>query len=141
MAQGWERMQVIGNLGKDPEMRHTNSGMKVCVFSVAVNVKYRDSENTNWWNISAFDKTAELCSQYLKKGSKVFIDGRPVQRKYSDRDGVERISFSLTAEKVVFLDPKGSNDSRQQNSYSNDQSQHSGPESSGYNYTDNDIPY
>ncbi|GAC1349721.1 MAG: hypothetical protein NVSMB27_25480 [Ktedonobacteraceae bacterium] len=114
------KIMLIGNLGKDPEMNYTPSGTAVTKFSLAVN-RYRKSstgerqEETEWFNIVAWDKLAETCNTYLHKGSKVYIEGRVSQRKYTDKNGIERYAFEVIVNDMEMLTPKsaqgGSSDS------------------------------
>jgi single-strand DNA-binding protein len=98
---------LIGNLGKDPELNVTNEGTPVTKFSLAVNRKLATGEKeTEWFNIVAWRTLAELCERYLHKGSKVYVEGRLAQRKYTDREGVQRTSVEVIANDVQFLDSK-----------------------------------
>ena len=105
------KIMLIGNLGKDPEMNYTPSGNAVTKFSLAVN-RYKKSstgerqEETEWFNIVAMVKRAEICNQYLHKGSKVYIEGRLQQRKYTDKNGIERYTFDVVASDMEMLTPK-----------------------------------
>jgi single-strand DNA-binding protein len=106
---------VVGNLGKDPEMRYTPSGQAVTSFPVASNRKYTSSNGeqvneTIWFRISAWGKQAEICNQYLKKGSKVLVEGRLTPDKntggpriWQKQDGTSGASFEVTAQTVRFL--------------------------------------
>jgi len=114
------KIMLIGNLGKDPEMNYTPSGMAVTKFSLAVNRFKKSStgerqEETEWFNIVAWDKLAETCNQYLHKGSKVYVEGRVSQRKYTDKNGIERYAFDVIINDMEMLTPKsaqsGSSDS------------------------------
>jgi len=114
------KIMLIGNLGKDPEMNYTPSGMAVTKFSLAVNRFKKSStgerqEETEWFNIVAWDKLAETCNQYLHKGSKVYVEGRVSQRKYTDKNGIERYAFDVIIGDMEMLTPKsaqsGSSDS------------------------------
>ncbi|TMB82630.1 MAG: single-stranded DNA-binding protein [Chloroflexi bacterium] len=105
------KIMLIGNLGKDPEMNYTPSGMAITKFSLAVNRNRKTStgerqEETDWFNIVAMDKRAEICNQYLHKGSKVYIEGRLSQRKYTDKNGVERTAIDVIASDMEMLSPK-----------------------------------
>ncbi len=95
--------QFIGRLGKDPEMKYLNSGDAVCNFSIAVGWKSKDKEGAEWVNITAFGKLGEVCGQYLHKGSQVFVQGRFKTDKYTDKNGVEKYSTKIQAEKIQFL--------------------------------------
>src|SRR5437667_4092721 len=105
------KIMLIGNLGKDPEMNDTPSGMAVTKFPLAVS-RYKKSntgerqEETDWFNIVAWGKRAETCNTYLHKGSKVYIEGRLTQRKYTDKNGLERTSVEVQATDMEMLDSK-----------------------------------
>jgi single-strand DNA-binding protein len=105
------KIMLIGNLGKDPEMNYTPSGMAITKFSLAVNRYTKSSTGerqteTDWFNIVAMDKRAETCNQYLHKGSKVYIEGRLSQRKYTDKNGVERWMVEVIVNDMEMLTPK-----------------------------------
>ncbi len=106
------RIFLIGNLGRDPEMSYTPSGKAVTKFTVAVNRVQRNRESgetqkeTDWFSIVAWDRLAETCNTYLHKGSKVFIEGRIQSRKYTDKNGVERTVWDVVASDMQMLDPK-----------------------------------
>jgi single-strand DNA-binding protein len=100
---------LVGNLGRDPEVRAIPSGQSVCNFSLATTERYqgRDGQNheqTEWHNIVAWGKQAELCGQYLKKGRQVYIEGRITSREYEARDGSgKRHRTEIVAQRVQFL--------------------------------------
>lgn len=99
---------VIGNLGRDPEMRYTPSGQPVTSFSVASNRSYTTAsgerrEETEWFNVSAWGKLGELCNQYLTKGRQVFVEGRLHSRSFTGRDGQMRFVNEITLTDVQFL--------------------------------------
>ncbi len=102
---------LIGRLGKDPEMSYTPNGLAVTKFTVAIN-RYAKSQTgerqdeTDWYSIVAFNKLAETCNTYLKKGSKVYIEGRLAQRKYTDRNNVERVALEVTLNEMENLTPR-----------------------------------
>jgi|SRR5579863_3288986 len=105
------KIMLIGHLGKDPEMNYTPSGIAVTKFSLAVSRVTKTStgekrDETEWFNIIAWRQLAETCSTYLHKGSKVYIEGRLTQRKYTDRDGVQRTAIEVTANDMEMLTPK-----------------------------------
>lgn len=128
-AQGGNTMYlgnlpIIGHLGRDPEMRFTSSGKAVTNFSVAVNRQYtgpstgsgqagQTVKETYWFKCTAWDKQAEVCNQYLKKGSKVFVEGRLTAdpstggpRIWTKQDGTPQASFELTIATIKFLDSR-----------------------------------
>src|SRR5207245_430375 len=105
------KIMLIGNLGKDPEMNYTQDGIAVTKFSLAVNRYTKNSagerqEETEWFNIVAWRQLAETCNTYLHKGSKVYIEGRLTQRKYIDKTGVERSIVEVIANDMEMLTPK-----------------------------------
>jgi len=102
---------IIGNVGEMPSMRFTPGGSAVTTFNVAVNHKYKDKsgelkEQTNWFSVVCWNRTAELTNQYLNKGSAVFITGRLSNRNWTSEDGVKHYKTEIVAEKVIFLDAK-----------------------------------
>ena len=112
MARGLNKVQIIGNLGADPEMRFIPSGAGVTNFRVAVSRNRRGTDGTmvdetEWFRCVAFDsagyKLAEICNQYLRKGQKVHVEGRLQTRKYTDKDGIERTSVEIVASEMVML--------------------------------------
>jgi len=110
-----DKITLIGNLGRDPEMRYTPSGQPVTSFSVASNRKYTNNngeavKETTWFRISAWGKLAETCNQYLKKGRQVYVEGRLTPDKetggpriWTRQDGSAAASFEVTAAFVEFL--------------------------------------
>lgn len=103
MSNDLNNCQFIGRLGKEPEIKYLQSGDAVCNFSIAVGWKSKDKEGAEWVNITAFGKLGEVCGQYLKKGSQVFVQGRFKTDKYTDKNGVEKYSTKIQAEKIQFL--------------------------------------
>jgi len=137
-------LPIIGHLGRDVEMRYTPSGRAVANFSVAVNRQYTPREQgqaggntetvkeTYWFRCTAWDKQAEVCNQFLKKGSKVFIEGRltadPASggpRIWTKQDGTPQASFELTIVTIKFLDGKSN----------------SGSEAGSLEVSDDEIPF
>ncbi|HEB70988.1 MAG TPA: single-stranded DNA-binding protein, partial [Nitrospirae bacterium] len=94
---------LIGNLTRDPELRYTPSGMALCKFGLAVNEKYKDKESTVFVNIVTWAKTAELSSEYLAKGRSVCVDGRLSFSSWESESGEKRSKLEVTADRVVFL--------------------------------------
>jgi single-strand DNA-binding protein len=103
---------LIGNLGRDPEMSYTPSGKAVTKFTVAVSRRWTDRESnerreeTTWFNVVAWDRLAETCTQYLHKGSKVYLEGRMTSRKYTNKDGVEMTAWDVNLTDMQMLDPR-----------------------------------
>jgi single-strand DNA-binding protein len=99
---------LIGNLGRDPELKYTQSGQGVCNFSIATTEKWKGKdgqmqEKTEWHRIVAWGKTGELCSQYLSKGRPVYIEGRLQTRDWEDKEGNKRQTTEINANTVQFL--------------------------------------
>ena len=97
------RIEIIGNVGKEPEMRFTPSGKPVTSFSVAVNSKFGKQETTEWFSIVAWNKLAETCNQYLQKGQQVFVEGRLQTRTWESNDGIKHYKTEVIANRVLFL--------------------------------------
>lgn len=93
----------IGRLGRDVELRVTPAGDSVANFSIGCGWKTKSKEGTEWVNVSAFGKLAEICGQYLTKGSQVFVQGKMKTEKYEDKSGVTKYSTKIAAETVQFL--------------------------------------
>jgi single-strand DNA-binding protein len=114
---------LVGNVGRDPEMRYTPSGQPVTSFSVATNRQYTANsgeavKETIWFRVTTWGKTAEVCNQYVKKGSKVLVEGRLTPdastggpRVWTAQDGSPRASFEVTASTVRFLSSRGDGES------------------------------
>ncbi len=106
------KIMLIGNLGRDPELNVTADGTPFTRFSLAVSRRVKSNsgerrEETEWFNIVAWRQLAETCNTYLRKGSKVYIEGRLTQRKYT-KDGVERTAIDVIASDMEMLTPKSS---------------------------------
>lgn len=105
----WHQTIIVGNLGRDPEMRYLQSGRGVCSFSVAVSEKWTDRtsnerrEKTTWYNVSAWGQLAETCNTYLKKGRQVMVVGTVDARGYLNNNGEPAASLDLTARDVRFI--------------------------------------
>ena len=106
------KVMLIGNLGKDPEVRYTASGTAVVGFSLATSEKYKSKsgeweEKTEWHNITLWGRLAEIAGEYLAKGKTVYIEGRLQTRKWQDRDGKDRYTTEIVGEKMQMLSGKG----------------------------------
>tara|TARA_B100001287_G_C22592280_1_gene486222 strand:+ start:306 stop:719 length:414 start_codon:yes stop_codon:yes gene_type:complete len=110
---------LIGNVGQDPELRYTPDGNPVANFSIAVNRRRRVGEEykdeTEWFNIVCFSRTAENVNQYLTKGQKVYVEGRFQSSEYVGQDGNQRKSFEVIANEVTFLSTRSEAESANQN--------------------------
>ncbi len=106
----YNKIIIIGNLGRDPEMRYLPSGDPVTSFTMATTERRKDgTDQTTWFSISAFAKLGEICNQYLRKGSNCYIEGSLSTREYTDRDGKTRTSVDVRAREMRLLDRKGDN--------------------------------
>ncbi len=110
------KIMLIGNLGRDPEMRYTPTGRAVTQFSVAVSNSKPDGqggwvdEGTDWYRVSLFGERAERIAEQLRKGNRVFVEGRFKTREFDGNDGQKRTSLDVTADNVISLDRKGRDD-------------------------------
>ena len=166
MASGVNKVILIGNLGKDPEVRYTPSGQAVANFTIATTESWTDKqgqrqERTEWHRIVVWGKTAELCGEYLAKGRQVYLEGKLQTRSYDDREGKKVYTTEIVANTVQFIGSRGdaagagtgagSGGGRRQ--YGNDQgggaqgggSQGGGGQDMGYDYgpppSDDDVPF
>src|SRR5262245_46256749 len=114
----YHKILLVGNLGRDPEMRYTPSGQQVTTFSMATSEKWsgqdgQQHDRTIWWRVTAWGKQAETVHQYLKKGNRVLVEGRMNAdnngnpRTWTAQDGSVRASFEVTAQTIKFLTPRG----------------------------------
>ena len=113
---GVNKIIIVGNLGRDPEVRYSQSGMAICSFSVAVTERKKDGEqwkdHTEWFRVKSFGKQAENAGQYLQKGKQVYVEGRLEQSKYKDKEGQERTSVDVIANTIQFLGGGGGGGAR-----------------------------
>ena len=113
MARGINKVILIGNLGSDPEVRHTQGGNAVANISLATSETWRDKttgetrENTEWHRVVMFGRLGEIAGEYLKKGSKVYVEGRLQTRKWQDRDGNDRYTTEIVGNEMQMLDSRG----------------------------------
>jgi len=103
---------LIGNLGADPEIRYTQGGTPVCNFRIATTERWKgqdgqQQEQTEWHSIVAWRRLAEICSEYLSKGSKVYIEGKLQTRKWQDQNGNDRYTTEIVARDMQMLSPRG----------------------------------
>ena len=146
MANDLNSCNFIGRLGKDVETKYMPSGEAVSSFSLAVGSTWKDKqgekqESTEWVNVSAFGKLAEICSQYLVKGSQVYLSGRMKTDKYTDKNGVEKYSTKIIADRMQML---GGKPSEGQSSAPASAPKHAAPSSgggSGFSDMEDDIPF
>ena len=113
MAKSVNKVTLIGRLGRDPELKYTASGTAYCRFSMATDDSWTDrssgerQERTEWHNIVAWERLAEICGQYLAKGRMVYIEGSISSRQWEDKDGNKRTSFDIRARDMVLLGSPG----------------------------------
>ncbi len=107
MAGSFNRITLVGNLTRDPEIRYVGSGAAVAKFSLAINTRSKQQEETMYVDIVAWDKLAETCNTYLKKGMSVLIDGRLSIRSYDTKEGEKRKSTEVVANTMQMLDSRG----------------------------------
>lgn len=105
------KVQLIGNLGQNPEVKELNGGKKVAKFSLATNETYRNKAgekitDTQWHNLVAWGKTAEIIEKYLKKGSEVAVEGKLLNRHYTDKEGVKRYVTEIQVSELLMLGGK-----------------------------------
>ena len=105
------KVLLIGNLGKDPEVRYTTSGTAVASFSLATSEKFKNKggeweERTEWHNVTLWDRLAEIAGEYLGKGKTVYIEGRLQTRKWQDKEGKDRYTTEIVGEKMQMLSKK-----------------------------------
>lgn len=153
MARGVNKVILIGNVGSDPEVRYTPSGTAVANMSVATTEGWKDKqsgerqERTEWHRVVLFSRLGEIAGEYLRKGSKVYIEGRLQTRKWLDKSNVERFTTEVIANEMQMLDARagsgGSNFDNQSNSAPQHESTTSQtpPVTAAYDDLDDDIPF
>ena len=139
------KVMLIGNLGKDPEVRYTAAGTAVASFSLATSERFKNKngeweEKTEWHNVTLWARLAEIAGEYLAKGKTVYIEGRLQTRKWQDRDGKDRYTTEIVGEKMQMLSGKGEGGGRQNGGRSESQSQEPAYEEPTFN-PDDDIPF
>ncbi|MEF8794001.1 single-stranded DNA-binding protein [Thiohalorhabdus sp.] len=108
MPQGVNKVILVGNLGRDPEVRYTGSGTPVANMSLATTERYKDrdgnqQENTEWHRVIAWARLAEICGEYLRKGSQVYFEGKLQTRKWQDQSGQDRYTTEVVAQQMNML--------------------------------------
>jgi len=144
------KVMLIGNLGKDPEVRYTAAGTAVASFSLATSERFKNKngeweEKTEWHNVTLWARLAEIAGEYLAKGKTVYIEGRLQIRKWQDRDGKDRYTTEIVGEKMQMLSGKGEGGrgeggGRQNGGRTESQSQEPAYEEPNFN-PDDDIPF
>lgn len=134
---------LIGNLGRDPEVRYTPDGLAVANFSIATSEKWKDKnsgemqERTEWHRIVAFGRLGEICGEYLSKGKQVYIEGR-IQTRSWEKDGVTRYTTEIVAAEMKMLGARGSSDTYKP---PENATAYTGPQPSIPDKDDDDIPF
>lgn len=121
------KVMIIGRLGRDPELRYTQSGAPICNLNIATDESYTGKDGNKvdaveWHRVTCFQRQAENCANYLAKGSLVFVSGSLTTRKWTDQQGQERYTTEIKADRVQFLDRKGDNQGGEQQATSRQQS-------------------
>lgn len=147
----FNKIIVVGNLGRDPELRYTPQGSAVCSFSIATNEKKRDKAGelqdiTTWFRVTTWNKQAETASKYLTKGSSVYIEGRLKIEEWTDRDGKNRYTLEVNATDLHFIGSGGRNeemssDAATDNDFSPSDRAGSEGGASNVSPSDDDIPF
>ena len=113
MARGINKVILVGNLGKDPEVRYMPSGNAVCNVTIATSDSWKDKQSgeqkdrTEWHNVVFYSRLAEIAGEYLKKGSQVYVEGRLQTRKWQDQQGQDRYTTEIVADQMQMLDSRG----------------------------------
>ena len=150
MARGVNKVILIGNLGQDPELRYTGSGTAVCNMRLATNESYKDSngemvDKTEWHNVVAWARLAEICNEYLKKGSQVYFEGSLQTRSWDDRDGNTRYTTEIKAREMVMLGERdfgGGSSGGPSNGYTKEKKKESAGVDDDFSFEpDDDLPF
>jgi len=158
MANGINKVILVGNLGKDPEIRHLPSGGAVANLVIATSESWKDKqtgeqkEKTEWHRVTMFNRLGEIAEKYLKKGSKVYLEGKLQTRKYPGPDGLDRYATEVIANEMQMLDSRGGSapqqagrqQPQQNNGYQQQQKpqqQAAPPQNSDFADFDDDVPF
>lgn len=142
----FNKIMIVGYLGRDPEIRYTPQGQPVCNFSVATTERRKDNTGeyqdlTTWFKITVWGRQAEVANQYLSKGKQVFVEGRLRQTEYTDREGTTRTTLEVNATDLQFLGSRGDGEN-QSAGRSQSRSQQSDTEDGDFEGpSDSDIPF
>lgn len=141
---------LIGNLGRDPELRYAPNGAAICNVTIATSRNWKDKnsgdkmEETEWHRVVFYDKLAEIAGQYLKKGRSVYVEGRLKTRKWTDKDGVEKYTTEIIADQMQMLGGKDEGEApqqRQQPQQRQPSRQPAQQTGTGFDDMDSDIPF
>ena len=144
MARGVNKVILIGNLGRDPEVRYSPNGGAIANITLATSEAWKDKntgeqvEKTEWHRVVFFRRLAEIAGEYLKKGSKVYIEGKLQTRKWQDKDGKDRYTTEVVANEMQMLDSRGGSTSYSQDESSMASSQQEPMPAGDF---DDDIPF
>ena len=146
MAKDLNKVMVIGRLGKDPEMRYTAGGSPVTTFSVAAGRQWKDGggearEETEWFNVVTWNKLAEICNEHLRKGSRVYIEGRLQTRQWQDQEGQTRYRTEVIASDMIMLDSRGAREGAGYDDFDQRPSARSTAPREAPDIGDEDIPF
>lgn len=135
---------IIGNLGKDPEVRYSASGVAVCNVSVATTRAWKTKEGekqeeTEWHRVVFYDKLAEIAGEYLKKGRPVYVEGRLKTRKWQDKDGVDKYTTEIVCDHMQMLGAR--DDAPAEKKVEKAQPKHAQKHGGGFDSMDDDIPF
>lgn len=147
MARGINKVIIVGNLGADPEVRYTPNGNAVTNLNIATTTNWRDKqsgenqEKTEWHRVVMFNRLAEVAGEYLKKGSKVYIEGSLRTRKWQDKNGMERYTTEIVSNEMQMLDSRGGASYDSSMNQSDAVTTASGSSQGGMDQFDDDIPF
>ena len=143
----FNKIIIVGHLGRDPELRYTTDGTPVCNFSVATTERKKDKSGeyqdvTTWFRVNLWRRQAEVANQYLSKGKLVYVEGRLSQTEYQDRDGNTRYSLEVQGTDIQFIGPRGEESASAPGVARESKSApSSGPDEAPEPITDDDIPF
>ena len=146
-SRGINKVILIGNLGADPEVRYTPNGNAVANLTLATSSGWKDKqsgemqERTEWHRIVFFNRLAEIVGEYLKKGSKVYIEGSLRTRKWQDKNGVDRYTTEIIANEMQMLDSRGGNGNAHSESQSQSHPETESPSAASDDSFEDDIPF
>jgi len=141
------RVHLIGNCGRDPEVKYTAQGSAVCNLTLATSRKWKNKqtgdmmEETEWHRVVLYERLAEIAGEYVKKGKSVYIEGRLKTRKWTDKDGIEKYTTEIVAESLQLLGSKDEGQQRPSQQKPIPQAQRGGQSKTGFDDMDDDIPF
>lgn len=136
----FNKIILMGNLGRDPELRYTAQGTPVCNFTLATSEGKGDKETTTWFRVTFFNKQAEVASQYLAKGKLVYVEGRVSLNEYVDRDGKPRTSLEVFGTELKLMDKRNGGDGQTYQRSGYDQTR-KGTEDHDQRVPEDEIPF